>query len=64
MSFKLDPSKQLPEKFFSRKCTKEDHPPIYFINIPVKQTTVQKHIGLYLLTQLQYPHKREAEKGL
>ena len=31
---------------FSRKCTKEDHPPIYFNDIPVTQTTAQKDIAL------------------
>ena len=30
------------------KCTKEDHPPIYFNDIPVTQTTVQKDIGPFL----------------
>ena len=46
--FNPDPSKPAQEVTFSRKCTKEDHPPIYFNNIPVTQTTIQKHIGLYL----------------
>ena len=48
ISFNPDPSKQTQEVIFSRKCTKEDHPLIYFDNIPVTQTTVQKHIELYL----------------
>ena len=48
MSFNPDPSKQAQEVVFSRKCTKENHPPIYFNDIPVTQTTDQKHIGLYL----------------
>ena len=39
---------------FSRKCTIEDHSPIYFIDIPVTQTTVQKHIGMYLDEKLNY----------
>ena len=54
MSFNPDPSKQAQEVIFSRKCTKEDHPPIYFNDIPVTQTTVQKHIGLYLDEKLNY----------
>ena len=33
---------------FSRKCTKEDHPVIYFNNTPVTHTTTEKEIGLYL----------------
>ena len=48
MSFNPDLSKQAHEMIFSRKCFKEDHPPIYVNNIPVTQTTVQKHIRLYL----------------
>ena len=54
MSFNLDPSKQAQEVTFSRKCTKEDHPSIYFNDIPVTQTTVQKHIGMYLDEKLNY----------
>ena len=30
MYFNPDPSKQAQEVIFSRKCTKEDHLPIYF----------------------------------
>ena len=48
MYFKPDPSKEAQEVIFSRKCSKEDHPPIYFNDIRVTQTTIQKHIGLYL----------------
>ena len=47
-------SKEAQEVIFSRKCTKEDHPPIYFNDIPVTQTTVQKHIGMYLDEKLNY----------
>ena len=48
MSFNSGPSKQGKEVIYSRKCTKEDHPPIYFNDIPVTQSTVQKYIGMYL----------------
>ena len=54
MSVNRDPSKQSGEVIFSRKCTKEDHPPIYFNDIPVTQNTVQKHTGLYLDEKLNY----------
>ena len=54
MSFNTDPSKQAQEVIFSRKYTKEDHPPIYFYDIPVTQATVQKHIGMYLDKKLNY----------
>ena len=45
MSFNPDPSKQAQDVIFSRNCAKEDHPPVYFNNIPVTQTTVQKRIA-------------------
>ena len=45
MSFNPDPSKQAQEVIFSRKCTKEDHPPTYFNDIPVTQNTVQNILG-------------------
>ena len=54
MSFNQDPSKQAQEVIYSRKCTEEDHPPIYFNNIPVTQTTIQKHIGVYLDEKVNY----------
>ena len=48
MYFGLDPSKQAQETICSRKCAKEDLPPIYFNDIPVTQNTIQKYIGPYL----------------
>ena len=36
--FNADPTKQTQEVIFSRKFTKEDHPPTYFNDIPVTQT--------------------------
>ena len=54
MSFNPDRSKQAQEVIFSRKCTKEDHPPIYFSNIQVTQTTDQKQIDLFLNEKLNY----------
>ena len=54
MSFNPGLSKQAQEVIFSRKCTKEDHPPIYFSDTPVTQTTAQKHIGMYLDKKLNY----------
>ena len=54
MSFNPYPSKQAQEVIFSRTCTKEDHPPLYFSDIPVTQNTVQKHIGQYLDERLNY----------
>ena len=48
MPFNPDPSKQAHKVIFSKNCTKEDHPPICFNDIQVTQTTVQKHIAMYL----------------
>ena len=48
MSSNSDASKQVQEVIFSRKCTKEDHPSIYFDDIQCTQTTVEKHIRVYL----------------
>ena len=69
MYFNLDSSKQSEEVIFSTKCTKDDHPLIYFNNIPVTQTTIQKHIGLYLDENLNYYTKiklklSKAHKGI
>ena len=52
MSSNSDASKQ--EVIFSRKCKKEDHSFIYFDDIPCTQTTVQKHIRVYLDEKLDY----------
>ena len=54
MSFNPDHSKQAEEVIFSRKCTKEDHRPIYFSDIPVTQTAVQNYIGMYLDEKFNY----------
>ena len=54
MSFNPDSSKPAQQVVFSRNCTKEDHPPIYFNDIPVTQNTVKKHIGLYPDEKLNY----------
>ena len=56
---------RISQKIFSRKFTKEDHPPIYFNDIPVTQTTVQKHIEMYLDEKLNYnTHIKETQKRL
>ena len=42
------------KKSFFQGNTRKDHPPICFSDIPVTQTTVQKHIGMYLNEKLNY----------
>ena len=61
MSFNPDPSKQAQEVIFIEEVHERGSPPICFNDIPVPQTTVQKHIGLYFDERLNYNiHKREA----
>ena len=40
--------------FFSKNCTKEEHPLVYFKNIPDTKNTVLKHIGLYIDENFNY----------
>ena len=48
MNFNPDPSKQTQEVIFSRKIKKHNHPELLFNNIPVNQTSYQKHLGMFL----------------
>ena len=48
------PQNKLKKGFFSRKYTKEDHPPICFNDTSITQTTVEKHFGMYLDEKLNY----------
>ena len=50
MNFNPDPSKQAQEIIFSRKIQENFYPPLYFNNIKVEQTALQKHLE-YFLTQ-------------
>ena len=40
--------------FFSKNCRKEEHPLVYFKNIPDTKNTVLKHIGLYIDENFNY----------
>ena len=53
MSFNPDPSKQAQEIILSRK-TKKSHPSLRFNNSIVSQTPYQKHLGIFLDTQLTF----------
>ena len=46
MSFNPDISKQAYEVIFSRKTSMISHPLLTFINIPVAQSSSQKHLGM------------------
>ena len=54
MSFNLDSTKQAQEVIFSRKSTKKIHPKIFFNNIPVMKTDIQKHLDLHLDSKLTF----------
>ena len=45
-------SKQARAVIFSIKCTKEDHPSIYFNDISVTEITVQKYIGISRISRI------------
>ena len=49
MFFNPDPLKQAQAVIFFRKPTKDNHPSIYFYDIPVTQITIQKHTGFPLV---------------
>ena len=54
MNFNPDPSKQAQEIIFSRKTQENFHPPLYFNNIKVEQTALQKHLGIFLDPRLDF----------
>ena len=66
MSFDPNPAKQTKGIILSRKVVKPLHPVIKFNNIPVQNTSFQKHFGLFLTNNLNFKHsiiyKREDEK--
>ena len=47
-----NPSKQAQEVIFSRKIKKPNHPELIFNNIPVNQTSYQKHLSMFLDNKL------------
>ena len=54
MSFNHDPSRQAQEVIFSRKIKKPNHPELILNNIPVNQTSYQKHFGMFLDNKLNF----------
>ena len=49
-----NPSKQAQEVIFSPKIKKPNHPELIFNNIPVNQTSYQKHLGMFLDNKLNF----------
>ena len=56
MIFNPDISKQAQEVAFSRKTDKVNHMSLGFNDIPVAQSSHQKHLGLYLDEKLNFSH--------
>ena len=49
-----DPSKQAQEATVSRMLQKANHNPVYFDHNTVQQVPSQKHLGMYLDTELNF----------
>ena len=54
MSFNPDPTKQAQELIFSRKVQTTNPPPLFFNENIVLKTTLQKHVGLFLDSKLNF----------
>ena len=54
MNFNSDPSKQAQEVIFSRQFQKTNHNPIYINHSSVQQVPTDKHLGMYLDTELSF----------
>ena len=54
MSFNPDPNKQAQELIFSRKVQTTNHPPLFFNENVVPKTTLQKHLGMFLDSKLNF----------
>ena len=71
MSFNPDPNKQAQELIFSRKVQTTNHPPLFFNENVVPKTTLQKHLGMFLDSKLNFSEhlktifqKTDRTKGL
>ena len=54
MSFNPDPNKQAQELIFSRKVQTTNHPSLFFDENVVPKTTLQKHLGMFLDSKLNF----------
>ena len=54
MSFNPDPTKQAPELIFSRKVQMTNHPLLFFNENFVPKTTLEKHLGMFLDSKLNF----------
>ena len=54
MSFNPDVSKQAQEVIFCRKKNINNHPVVFFNNLPINRKSTQKHLGLLLDEKLYF----------
>ena len=54
MSFNPYPNKQAQELIFSRKVQTTNHPPLFFNENTVPNITLQKHLGMFLDSKLNF----------
>ena len=54
MNFNPDPTKEAQELIFSHKVQATNHPPLFFNENVVPQTTLQKHLGMFLDSKLNF----------
>ena len=52
MNFTLDPTKKAHQLILSCKVQMTKHPPLFFHQIVVPQTSLQKHLGMFLDSKL------------
>ena len=54
MNFNPDSTKQAQELIFSRKVQMINHPPLFFNQNVVPQISLQKHLGMFLDSKLNF----------
>ena len=54
MNFNPDATEQVQELIFSCKLQTTNHPPLFFNENAVLQTTFQKHLGMFLDSKLSF----------
>ena len=54
MNFNPDPTKQAQELIFSGKVQTTNHPPLFFNENVVLLTNLQKHLGMFLDSKLNF----------
>ena len=54
ISFNPDPTKQAQELIFSHKVQTTNHPLLFFIENVIPKTTLQKHLGMFLDSKLNF----------